>query len=85
MLFTENLVALLPSDHRLAHEKTLKLSQLQDEPFILFPKGFILREIIVDACKRLEFNPNVAFEGEDMMPLRGWCLLVLELPLSLKS
>ena len=71
VLFTESLVALLPSDHRLAHVKALKLSQLQDEPFILFPEGFILREVIVDACKELEFKPHVAFEGEDIDAIKG--------------
>ena len=71
ILFTESLVALLPSDHRMAHLKTLKLSQLQEEPFILFPEGFILREIIVDACKKLDFCPNVAFEGEDIDAIKG--------------
>ena len=71
VLFTENLVALLPSDHRLANSKTLQLNQLKDESFILFPEGFILREIIVDACKELDFHPNVAFEGEDIDAIKG--------------
>jgi LysR family transcriptional regulator, transcription activator of glutamate synthase operon len=71
ILFTENLVALLPSDHRLANSKTLQLNQLKDESFILFPEGFILREIIVDACKELDFHPNVAFEGEDIDAIKG--------------
>ena len=71
VLFTENLVALLPSDHPLANSKTLQLNQLKDESFILFPEGFILREIIVDACKELDFHPNVAFEGEDIDAIKG--------------
>jgi LysR family transcriptional regulator, transcription activator of glutamate synthase operon len=71
ILFTENLVALLPSDHQLANSKTLQLNQLKDESFILFPEGFILREIIVDACKELDFHPNVAFEGEDIDAIKG--------------
>ena len=71
VLFTENLVALLPSDHRLANSKTLQLNQLKMNLFILFPEGFILREIIVDACKELDFHPNVAFEGEDIDAIKG--------------
>ena len=39
IFFTENLVALLPSNHPLAGKSKLKLSQLRDESFILFPKG----------------------------------------------
>jgi LysR family transcriptional regulator, transcription activator of glutamate synthase operon len=71
ILFTEKLVALLPSSHPLAGATTVKLNQLQNDSFILFPDGYILREIIVDACKQLNFKPNVAFEGEDIDAIKG--------------
>jgi LysR family transcriptional activator of glutamate synthase operon len=71
IFFTENLVALLPSHHPLAGASTLKLNQLRDESFILFPEEFILREIIVNACSQLGFQPNVSFEGEDIDAIKG--------------
>lgn len=71
IFFTEDLVALLPKDHHLAGEASLKLSQLRDDSFILFPQGFILREILVDACTKLGFQPNVSFEGEDIDAIKG--------------
>ncbi|WP_394238098.1 LysR family transcriptional regulator [Niallia oryzisoli] len=71
IFFTEELVAILPKDHPLAGEASLTLNQLRDDSFILFPEGFILREVIVDACAKLGFQPNVSFEGEDIDAIKG--------------
>jgi LysR family transcriptional activator of glutamate synthase operon len=71
ILFTENIVAVLPNHHSLAKKKELKLSQLKDDSFVLFPKGFILRDVIVDACQQLGFQPKVSFEGEDIDAIKG--------------
>lgn len=71
ILFTEKIVALLPIRHHHADKKALKLSQLREDSFVLFPKGYILREIIVNACQQQGFHPNVAFEGEDIDAIKG--------------
>jgi LysR family transcriptional activator of glutamate synthase operon len=71
ILFVENIVALLPSNHPLADKPALKLSQLRNDSFVLFPKGFILREIVVNACQQLGFQPDVSFEGEDIDAIKG--------------
>lgn len=71
ILFSENLVALLPISHPLANASTLKLSQLREDGFIMFPMGYILREILVEACQQQGFQPTVAFEGEDIDAIRG--------------
>ncbi|MCG3056971.1 LysR substrate-binding domain-containing protein, partial [Escherichia coli] len=65
VLFTENIVVLLPIHHRLAKESSVKLQELIDEPFVLLPEGFVFRDIVVNACQNLGFTPNVAFEGDD--------------------
>jgi LysR family transcriptional regulator, transcription activator of glutamate synthase operon len=57
--------------HPLADRSSIKLSQLRDESFVLFPKDFILREIIVQACEQLGFQPKVSFEGEDIDSIKG--------------
>src|SRR5699024_9970251 len=64
-------IALLPTSHPLAKEEFLTLSQLQNDEFILFPDGYILREIIVEGCQQLGFHPKVAFEGEDIDAIIG--------------
>jgi len=71
ILFTEKIVALLPMSHRFAKESVLRLSQLRDEPFILFPVGFMLREIVEEACQQHGFRPTVSFEGEHMDAVKG--------------
>ncbi|MBY0148119.1 LysR family transcriptional regulator [Neobacillus niacini] len=70
-LFTDNIVALLPTSHSLAKQSAIKLSQLREESFVMFPKDYILREIIVQACEQLGFQPKVSFEGVDIDSIKG--------------
>ncbi|MCM3588946.1 LysR family transcriptional regulator [Mesobacillus maritimus] len=70
-LFTEKLSALLPTNHPLANKKKISLTDLRTDVFVLFPNGYILKEIVVDACKLAGFNPKLASEGEDMDALKG--------------
>lgn len=71
ILFTEDIHALLPVQHPLAKEKTLTLSQLRDDDFILFPEGFVLRNMLEKACQQIGFQPHVAFEGDDIDAIKG--------------
>jgi LysR family transcriptional regulator, transcription activator of glutamate synthase operon len=71
ILFTENFVALLPRNHPLSQKPFLKLNQLKDDSFILYPKGFSLNEIVVRACGQCGYTPQVLFEGEDIDSIKG--------------
>ncbi len=71
ILFTEKIVALLPNKHLLANKKALKLSELRDDSFVLFPNGYVLRELTMNACREQGFQPNVLFEGEDIDAIKG--------------
>ncbi|MEK3874166.1 MULTISPECIES: LysR family transcriptional regulator [unclassified Paenibacillus] len=71
ILFREKFVALLPAGHPMADQPSLKLSDLKNDVFVLFPKGFILRDIVVRACANLGFQPKVAFEGDDLDAIKG--------------
>lgn len=55
----EPLVAVLPQNHALAHAASIDLAPLKDFPFILFEAGFGLNKIILDACQRRGFTPNI--------------------------
>lgn len=70
-LFTEKIVALLPASHPLAELPYIELNQLRNDSFILFPKGFILHDMIVDACEQQGFQPTVSFEGKDIDAIKG--------------
>jgi LysR family transcriptional activator of glutamate synthase operon len=44
---------------------------LERDSFILFPEGFVLRKIVVDACHQAGFRPFIPFEGEDLDAIKG--------------
>jgi LysR family transcriptional regulator, transcription activator of glutamate synthase operon len=71
ILFTENMVALLPLHHPLANKPSIGLRELKDDPFIMLPEGFVLREIVEKACASHGFTPKVGFEGDDTDALKG--------------
>lgn len=64
----ERLVAAVPADHALAAQPSVRLSQLADEPFILFPlsQGPAFLSSILLACRRANFFPRVVQEAPQM-------------------
>ncbi|RDI41858.1 LysR family transcriptional regulator [Falsibacillus pallidus] len=71
ILFSENFLAMLSDTHSLAEFESLSLNQLEPEPFVLFPEGFMLRQIVVDACVQAGFQPSIPYEGEDLDAIKG--------------
>lgn len=71
ILFTEEILAILPPKHKLAEEQFIQLSELREDPFVLFTLGLSMRKIILDACEKAGFTPNIAFEGEEIDTIRG--------------
>lgn len=71
ILFTENISALIPDNHPLAERDQLLLSDLKNDSFVLFPEGYILRDIAMNACKQAGFTPNVSSEGVDLDAIKG--------------
>jgi LysR family transcriptional regulator, transcription activator of glutamate synthase operon len=47
------------------------LNELKGNPFILSPKGYVLRDLVMKACKLHGFEPEVAFEGKDTDAIKG--------------
>jgi len=60
----EPLLAVLPSGHRLARRTTVRLSELQNDPIIMFPRhtapGYY--DFLLAACRRAGFTPRVLHE-----------------------
>lgn len=71
ILFSENVVVLLPLNHPLANCSSITLNQLKDDSFVLFPKGYILRDLVEEHCEQLGFEPIVSFEGQDIDAIKG--------------
>lgn len=59
MVRREPLVALFASAHPLAERLSVSLADIKSTPFILFESGFALHRMILQACRRSGFEPNV--------------------------
>jgi len=64
----ERLWIALPGAHPLAIRKRLRLGQLRNEPFILYPRanGSLLYDSIIAACQHAGFSPRVVQEAPQM-------------------
>lgn len=71
ILYSENLSVLVPDNHPLAGKKSLALDDLKNDNFVLFPKGYILEKLSVEACLQAGFEPNIIAVGEDMDAIKG--------------
>jgi DNA-binding transcriptional LysR family regulator len=63
----------LPPDHRLASRRSIDLSELADEPFLLTELGGTCADsnIMLRACRDAGFAPSVRLESEDYNALQG--------------
>jgi DNA-binding transcriptional LysR family regulator len=64
----EAMVAALPADHALADRKTLRLTDLREEHFILYPRRVRpgLADAVIEACRRSGFEPNIGQEAPQL-------------------
>jgi DNA-binding transcriptional LysR family regulator len=69
----ESLVAVLPERHPLAAKPAIGLAELADEALILFPRERIPRlyDLIVSACRAVDFTPNVVLEAVQFPTILG--------------
>jgi DNA-binding transcriptional LysR family regulator len=60
-LDAEPMMVLVPSGHRLARSRAVKLTELRGEPFVLFSRalGPGLYDEVIDGCRRAGFEPVV--------------------------
>lgn len=71
LLLNEELFAIIPKGHVLAEYQSIRLEQLKDEYFVMFSEEYSLRSIVIDACAKAGFKPQVGFEGEETDTIRG--------------
>jgi len=65
IFYREQLLAVLPADHELAHQRQIRLDQLRNETWISYRPGLPLHAIVQKACAQAGITPFFAFEGED--------------------
>ena len=61
--FNDEFVLYINEDHWLAKRKTVALSELKDEKFIIFMKDFTLHDLIINACKEAGFAPSISYKS----------------------
>lgn len=73
VLLEEPYVAVLPREHRLARLRTLRLTQLAHEPFVLIARGVVstVHDQILQACHDAGFTPDVVREAGHIHAVAG--------------
>jgi LysR family hydrogen peroxide-inducible transcriptional activator len=62
-LFEEKFYAVLPKTHRRASSKSITLTELNREPFLLLKEGHCFRDSLIAACHKSKVTPCVVFES----------------------
>ena len=57
----DQLVALMPIHHPLAHADSITLHQLKEERFCFIKEGSLMYQISMNACQNANFVPNIVF------------------------
>ncbi|WP_456286108.1 LysR family transcriptional regulator [Microbacterium sp. JZ70] len=70
-LFEQPLVALVPDDHPLARRASVSVPEIAEWPIVTLARGFGLRDSLDALFARSERTPRIAFEGEDLITVRG--------------
>ncbi|HEY9847841.1 MAG TPA: LysR family transcriptional regulator [Leptolyngbyaceae cyanobacterium] len=67
------LIVALPEGHRLTLQKKVKISQLVEESFVLFPrqKGLGLYDRILTLCQQANFTPKIGQQAIQMQTMIG--------------
>jgi DNA-binding transcriptional LysR family regulator len=69
-LVSEELVVLLPREHRLSRRAELRMAELDGESFISFREGARLRELLMSAGREAGFEPQVTLESNESQRVR---------------
>ena len=69
-LLSEELVAVLPIDHRLASRRRIRMGELGEESFISYRDGSRLREVLISAGRAAGFEPRVTLESNESQRIR---------------
>jgi LysR family hydrogen peroxide-inducible transcriptional activator len=69
LLLTEGFLALVPSDHPAAGQRSVSLAKLSGEPFVLY-KGRA-RDTALAACRAAGFEPRIACESSELETIRS--------------
>ncbi len=69
----EPLIAVLPKKHRLAKQAKLKLIDLANDPWLMFPRdnGPFVYDLMISLCQKAGFSPRIVQEGDSVQTRLG--------------
>jgi DNA-binding transcriptional LysR family regulator len=65
-LMEEELVLAVHAEHPLANRRSVRVSELEHVPLVMFKDGYDLREATLAACRQAGFAPVMAMQGLEM-------------------
>jgi LysR family transcriptional regulator, hydrogen peroxide-inducible genes activator len=70
-LFSEELLLALPPGHPLARKRTVSLSDLENEKFIVMKEGHCLGDQVLGFCNRRDFQPGISFRSAQLETIQA--------------
>jgi DNA-binding transcriptional LysR family regulator len=70
-LLSEELVVMLPREHRLSRRRQIRMVELAHETFVSYREGARLRELLFAAARQAGFEPKVTLESSESQPIRA--------------
>jgi len=71
VLFTEELQLALPPGHPLTRKRTLRLADLEKEPFIVMKEGHCLGDQVLNFCDRRDLKPTINFRSAQLETIQA--------------
>lgn len=68
---TQELVVCCAKSHRFCRKNSIELSDLVDEPLILFKQGCLFRKIIIKNFEAINTLPQITFESEHVQTIKN--------------
>jgi LysR family hydrogen peroxide-inducible transcriptional activator len=70
-LFSEELRVALPRGHRLTRKRSVKVTDLQREPFIVMREGHCLGDQVLNFCERRDLKPIITFRSAQLETIQA--------------
>jgi len=70
-LFTEELRLALPPRHSLTRKRTVRLADLEKEPFIVMKEGHCLGDQVLNFCERRDLKPTISFRSAQLETIQA--------------
>jgi DNA-binding transcriptional LysR family regulator len=69
----DEMLVVIPCDHRLAHQAVVDIADLRDEPWVITEVGGTCADsnVVLRACRDAGFEPDIRLETDDYHALQG--------------